>query len=53
MRWTDGSIYIGEWQRGIQHGRGKMFFSNGVIKEGYFKNNVYKGPNPPISPDRS
>ena len=44
MHWTDGSIYIGQWSRGIQHGYGRMFFSDGTTKEGYFKNNVYKGP---------
>ena len=44
MKWTDGSIYQGEWVKGIQHGYGKMIFPNGVIKEGYFEFNIYKGP---------
>lgn len=44
MKWTDASVYQGEWQKGIQHGYGKMFFPNGTIKEGYFEFNVYKGP---------
>jgi hypothetical protein len=42
MRWTDGSWYQGEWDRGIQHGYGKMTFPDGTVKEGYFENNVYK-----------
>ena len=46
MRWTDGSSYVGEWVRGIQHGYGKIIYSNGVIKEGYFENNIYIGPLP-------
>ena len=48
MFWTDGSIYKGEWRRGIQHGKGVMTFSDGTIKEGYFENNVYRGTMPPI-----
>ena len=57
MRWTDGSVYIGQWGRGIQHGYGKMIFPNGLVKEGFFDNNVYKGPMPmehipPILMDR-
>lgn len=44
MKWTDGSIYQGEWYRGIQHGIGKMIFPDGTIKEGFFEYNVYKGP---------
>jgi len=42
MRWTDGSWYQGEWDRGIQHGYGKMTFPDNTTKEGYFENNVYK-----------
>lgn len=44
MKWTDGSIYQGEWARGIQHGQGKMMFPGGNVKEGYFELNVFKGP---------
>jgi len=36
MTWTDGSIYEGDWQKGIQHGYGIMTFPNGDDKEGYF-----------------
>lgn len=44
MKWTDNSVYQGEWIKGIQHGYGKMIFPNGTLKEGYFEMNVYKGP---------
>ena len=46
MRWTDGSVYIGEWIRGIQHGYGKIIFPDGTEKEGYFEDNIYVGPIP-------
>ena len=29
MKWTDGSVYVGQWMRGIQHGWGKMIFPGG------------------------
>lgn len=51
MNWTDGSTYVGEWIRGIQHGFGKMIFPDGTVKDGYFENNIYKGninPQPSI-----
>jgi hypothetical protein len=44
MNWTDGSRYEGEWVKGIQHGMGSMTFPDGTIKQGYFENNIYKGP---------
>lgn len=46
MTWTDGSSYIGNWVKGIQHGRGKMMFPNGTVKDGYFENNIFKGDSP-------
>lgn len=36
MFWTEGSIYKGEWVRGVQHGFGKMIFPDGKYKEGLF-----------------
>jgi hypothetical protein len=51
MIWTDGSSYQGEWNRGIQHGQGKMIFPNGTVKEGLFELNIYKGGKAdPIAP---
>jgi hypothetical protein len=29
-------MYEGEWIKGIQHGLGRMVFSDGSFKEGYF-----------------
>ena len=46
MYWTDGSIYKGEWFKGIQHGKGIMTFPDGRIKDGLFENNVFKGEMP-------
>ena len=37
-------MYEGEWVYGIQHGYGRMVQPNGVQKEGYFENNIYKDP---------
>jgi hypothetical protein len=45
MRWTDGSNYEGDWVRGIQHGKGKMSFPDGSIKQGDFENNIFKDDN--------
>jgi len=42
MLWTDGSMYEGEWCKGIQHGLGRMIFPDSSVKEGYFENNVFK-----------
>ena len=46
MIWTDGSMYDGEWQGGIQHGIGRMVFPDGSAKEGIFENNVFKSELP-------
>ena len=43
MYWTDGSVYKGDWIKGIQHGKGVMTFPDGRIKDGFFHNNVFKG----------
>lgn len=40
MYWADGSIYRGQWDRGIQNGLGVMIFANGTRKAGIFKENV-------------
>jgi hypothetical protein len=42
MIWTDGSMYDGQWIRGIQHGLGKIVLPDGTYKEGHFENNVFK-----------
>jgi len=43
MYWTDGSVYKGEWIKGIQHGKGIMTFPDGRIKDGMFEDNIFKG----------
>ena len=53
MKWTDGSTYIGEWQRGIQHGYGKIVLADGTTKEGYFENNLYLGPTTKLIKNKS
>ena len=29
MIWTDGTMYEGEWQNGIQHGKGLIILPDG------------------------
>lgn len=41
MRWTDGSVYKGEWLNGVQNGKGEMRFVDGTTKAGLFENNVF------------
>lgn len=43
MFWTDGSAYKGMWFKGIQHGKGRMEFPDGKVKEGLFENNIFIG----------
>lgn len=43
MRWYDGTVYIGEWVMGKQHGWGSLRMPNGDIKTGYFVNNSFQG----------
>jgi hypothetical protein len=44
MYWSDGSKYEGDWFKGIQHGYGKITFSDGSFKEGVFENNMFRSP---------
>jgi hypothetical protein len=43
MNWKDGSLYKGEWKKGIQHGKGKMTFPDGRVKDGIFEDATFKG----------
>lgn len=43
MKWSDHSSYIGDWEKGIQHGNGKMTYFDGTVKEGHFEKNIYIG----------
>ena len=47
MAWMDGSKYIGQWEKGIQHGYGRIILPDKTVKEGYFENNIYRGAIPP------
>ena len=47
MRWSDGSVYVGPWELGIQHGFGRIVFPDATTKEGYFENNIFRGAIPP------
>lgn len=42
MNWTDGSIYKGMWNHGIQHGIGLMLFPDGIRKAGFFDRNIFR-----------
>ena len=41
MYWSDGTIYRGFWDNGLQHGVGLMIFKDGVRKAGFFEKNIY------------
>lgn len=49
MYWIDGSVYKGDWVKGVQHGLGCLTLPDGTIKEGPFENNVYMGKLPIIN----
>lgn len=40
MKWADGTTYEGEWENGVQSGKGKLAMSDGTIKVGLFKDNI-------------
>lgn len=42
--WADGSVYKGEWEKGLRNGKGEMVYtSTGVTQKGYWKNDKYVG----------
>jgi hypothetical protein len=43
MTWHDGSIYCGAWEKGMQHGIGRLELPDGRIKEGLFQRNKFIG----------
>lgn len=49
MYFTDGTIYKGNWQRGLQTGKAMIIFPDGNSKEGFFSNNIFYGENSPIT----
>ena len=44
MYWSDGLVYKGNWDKGMQHGLGRLELPDDRVKEGIFKNNKYIGP---------
>lgn len=40
MIWNDGSVYKGNWKKGIQDGEGEIIFKGQSPKKGIFKDNV-------------
>jgi len=40
MHWADGTTYEGEWEKGVQCGKGKLLMPDGTMKVGIFKDNV-------------
>jgi hypothetical protein len=40
MKWSDGSLYQGFWQNGIQNGPGILTLFNGKRHAGIFRENV-------------
>ncbi|EGR33581.1 protein kinase domain protein [Ichthyophthirius multifiliis] len=42
-QFRNDSIYIGQWQNGNRHGRGKQLWVDGSIYEGYWKENMAQG----------
>lgn len=45
MTYPDGSVYSGQWQRGLRHGHGRCEFSDKTIYDGQWANDMpnYKG----------
>jgi hypothetical protein len=39
----EGSIYEGEWLKGLMHGKGKKIYSKGDVYEGAFKEGQMHG----------
>lgn len=51
-RFLDGSVYVGEWNnKGLQHGKGIMYYIDGGICEGYWKDGKLHGGGRRISPN--
>mmetsp|Transcript_23481 Transcript_23481/g.20409 ORF Transcript_23481/g.20409 Transcript_23481/m.20409 type:complete len:198 (+) Transcript_23481:701-1294(+) len=39
----NSAVYIGQWKKGLRHGRGKQIWSDGSQYEGYWRNNMANG----------
>lgn len=38
-QYNDGSVFVGEMLEGMREGRGRLYFPNGSVLEGYWKGN--------------
>ena len=43
MRFRNGDVYEGQWDKNLMHGRGKMVFADGQVYIGCFANNFMHG----------
>jgi hypothetical protein len=43
MKYTDGSVYKGEWSDGFLHGEGRMRYSDDSVYEGSWCRGIYHG----------
>ena len=42
--WENGSYYIGQWIKGLKHGKGKLYYENNNIKyDGDYKMDLFDG----------
>ncbi|KRX07607.1 hypothetical protein PPERSA_11156 [Pseudocohnilembus persalinus] len=43
MKWIDGSVYKGQWDKGFQNGEGELLIPGEQPQEGLFFNNCFQG----------
>ena len=43
MEWSNGNVYVGEWQRGGMTGQGKLRFADGAAYEGTLQGGLPQG----------
>ena len=43
MVYEDGSVYVGNFELGLRHGKGKLILSNGASHEGDWVKNQFHG----------
>ena len=44
MIWNDGTVYKGEWKKGMANGRGVLITSEGVFRGKFLNNNFQERP---------
>lgn len=43
MRWPDGTVYEGLWEKNLYNGRGKLYHASGDLYEGEFIDDMAQG----------